>query len=389
MGSVGLFDGKVRLYKRPNSKFWQCSSYLAGKNRRVSTNQEALPDAKERAENWYLELRGKDKVGLLGSTKTFAEVASVFLREYEILTKGERSPKWVEYLKLAFRVHLLPYFGDMLISEITPGVVQEYRIHRMENPHRGRVPARNTLNSEMIGVRHVLKTAHRHGWLRWLPDLSHPFKPSGKVDHRAWFSPTEYKQLYEATRARAKNPPKLRWKASCKDLHDKVLFLANTGLRPDEAYRLQYRDVTVAWDGPTKEHILEIEVRGKRGFGHCKSTANAVRPFVRLKKRHNPHPTDLVFPKRQRELFDAVLADEKLKFDRDGHRRTLYSLRHTYICFRLMEGANIYDVARNCRTSVEMIEKHYARHIKNLLDAASINVRRGKVAKSRREETAA
>jgi hypothetical protein len=46
-----------------------------------------------------------------------------------------------------------------------------------------------------------------------------------------------------------------------------------------------------------------------------------------------------------------------------------------------MEGADIYQVAKNCRTSVEMIEKFYASHIKNTLDAAAINVRRPKPVK--------
>jgi hypothetical protein len=32
-------------------------------------------------------------------------------------------------------------------------------------------------------------------------------------------------------------------------------------------------------------------------------------------------------------------------------QRTAYSLRHTYICLRLMEGADIYQIAKNCRTS--------------------------------------
>jgi len=49
-----------------------------------------------------------------------------------------------------------------------------------------------------------------------------------------------------------------------------------------------------------------------------------------------------------------------------------------------MEGADIYQIAKNCRTSVEMIEKFYAAHIKNTLDAASINVRRPR--KSQKEE---
>jgi hypothetical protein len=47
-----------------------------------------------------------------------------------------------------------------------------------------------------------------------------------------------------------------------------------------------------------------------------------------------------------------------------------------------MEGADIYQIAKNCRTSVEMIEKHYAAHIKNTLDTAAINVMRSKAVKA-------
>ena len=67
-------------------------------------------------------------------------------------------------------------------------------------------------------------------------------------------------------------------------LHDYVLFAGNTGLRPDEARRLEFRDVEIVDDEPSGETILEIEVRGKRGFGYCKSMPGAVRPFERLKQ---------------------------------------------------------------------------------------------------------
>jgi hypothetical protein len=41
----------------------QCSSYFAGKNRRTSTKEESLSKAKEIAEDWYLQLRGKLRSG--------------------------------------------------------------------------------------------------------------------------------------------------------------------------------------------------------------------------------------------------------------------------------------------------------------------------------------
>ena len=108
------------------------------------------------------------------------------------------------------------------------------------------------------------------------------------MSHRGWFSLEEYNKLWRATKRRAKNPPKPCWRRSCEQLHDYVLFMANTGLRPDEAARLQFRDVTVATDEAANETILEIEVRGKRGAGYCKSMPGAVIPFERLRARLRP-----------------------------------------------------------------------------------------------------
>ncbi|MEO1502305.1 MAG: hypothetical protein AAFS08_17200 [Pseudomonadota bacterium] len=119
-------------------------------------------------------------------------------------------------------------------------------------------------------------------------------------------------------------------------------------------------------------------MRGKRGVGYCKSTAGAVRPFERLKARNPSEPTDRLFPTDHYHQLNSILEELDLKFDRQGNRRTLYSLRHSYISFRLLEGADIYQIAKNCRTSVEMIEKHYAVHLKNALDAAAINVRKSR-----------
>ena len=59
-----------------------------------------------------------------------------------------------------------------------------------------------------------------------------------------------------------------------------------------------------------------------------------------------------------------------------------------------MDGADVYQIAKNCRTSVKMIEEFYASHIKNMVDASAINVRRsrqpnGRSARQNRAKTAA
>jgi integrase len=393
-----ILGGKVHVYRRPNSSSWQCASYLAGRNRRTTTKEDSLSKAKEVAEDWYLQLRGKLRDGELKSGKLFREAGKLYLREFDIITQGERSPTYARGQHARTDGHLIPFFGNMVLPEITSGKVNEYRIRRLEQSkaQRGKPLAHNTMHQEIVTLRQIFKTALRHGWIDHLPDLSEPYRSSPKISHRAWFSPEEYKQLYEATRKRALDPkqPRFRWEAE--QLHDYVLFATNTGLRPDEAMRLQFRDVMVVEDEGSGQTILEIEVRGKRGVGYCKSTAGAVHPFERLKARtrpdggpgrsgsrtasiangewHEPGPTDLLFPKWPRDLFNAILEEEKLRTDRDGRPRTAYSLRHTYICLRLLEGADIYQIAKNCRTSVEMIEKYYAAHLKTRLDASAINI---------------
>ena len=414
MSSIGLMGGDVQLYRRDDGKKWHCSASVDGKQYRASTKQEGLEQAKLVAEDWYLTLKGKHRAGVLNSGPTFKKAAQQFLKEYEVITEGERSLEWTKSHEIRLRIHLTPFFGDLPLNKITQGKVQEYRVHRMTsymepNPAskslhkpKAKPPARSTLHDEIVTLRLVLKTAMRHDWLEYLPDLSPPYKGKSKIEHRPWFSPAEYKQLYEAARDYAKAPSHDHYKWNAEQVYDFILFAANTGLRPDEAFNLQHRDITVAADAPTGEKILEIEVRGKRGVGHCKSMPGAVRVYQRIlnrpkpvhgesrreRQRRNkeggeaplppaaelPKPTDLLFPGNHIKLFNNLLERVGLKTDRDGKPRTAYSLRHTYICMRLMEGADIYQIAKNCRTSVEMIEKHYAAHLKNTLDASAINV---------------
>jgi integrase len=378
-----ILDGKVQVYRRPDARFWQCSTSIGGKQHRASTGRDDLAQALDVAEDWYLELRGKFKRGELGKLEevngetTFAEAANQFMREFELITEGQRNPDYVAGHKRRINKYLIPFFGKLPLSQVTSGKIQDYRIWRAELAKaKGKLPARNTLHQEMVALRQALKTALRRGWLASMPDMSEPYRKNSKISHRAWFSPDEYKKLIEATRRRAAAPLLKRYTWEYEQLHDYVLFIANTGLRPDEAARLEYRDVSIVDDDASGERILEIEVRqGKRGVGYCKSMPGAVLPFERLVKRNKPTGSERLFPNSQHELLNSVLIEQDLKFDRAGQRRTAYSLRHTYICFRLMEGADIYQIAKNCRTSVEMIEKYYASHIKNRLDARAINVR--------------
>jgi integrase len=283
-----VLGGKAYVYKRQRSNYWQCAAYLRGYNYRASTKETFLHEAIHYAEEWYFNLRGQASVGVLETPAekqkeiTFREVADQFIKEYSVITEGQRSPNWVRGHADRLRVHILPFLGDLPISQVTGGKVQEYRVFRMtpqtqKNPNakdnrpfkEGAIPAPKTLHNEIVTLRQVLKTAVRRGWLTSIPDVSKPYKLSGKVSHRPWFSPAEYQQLYKATRKNAKEAlPHLRWAAE--QLHDYVLFMENTGLRPDEAKNLQHRDIEIVYEAglrdvkEDKERLSALRVDGNR-----------------------------------------------------------------------------------------------------------------------------
>lgn len=129
---------------------------MAGKNRRISTKEDSLSRAKEVVEDWYLEMRGKNRIGELKNEKTFKFAAKQFEIEYEIITEGQRNTVYVRSHKDRIRVSLNPFFGDKGLSEVTLGLVQDYRIHRMKSD---KPSARNTLHHEIVTLLQVLKTA--------------------------------------------------------------------------------------------------------------------------------------------------------------------------------------------------------------------------------------
>ena len=158
--------------------------------------------------------------------------------------------------------------------------------------------------------------------------------------------------------------------------------MVNSGMRIGEAKNLRFCDIDVETDkdrmGRKRPMLVIRSIKGKRGTGACKTYFGAVRPFERIIERRGLKDVwktsdHKVFEHHHRDMFNAVLERIGLKFtaDRPPLRRDLMSLRHTYICFRLMDRVGIWDIAANCRTSVAMIEAHYARWLNPLL--ANIN----------------
>jgi len=82
--------------------------------------------------------------------------------------------------------------------------------------------------------------------------------------------------------------------------------------------------------------------------------------------------------KQFQRQFEILLALSGLGHGTTGEPRSMYSLRHTSIMYRLLYGGTINTLvlARNARTSPEMIDRFYARPLSGAMNIDQLLARR-------------
>jgi integrase len=384
-----VLDGKLHIYKRQRSNFWQCGFHYNGSYLRSSTKETDLSTAIERAKQWYYEKQVEIKMGapVAPRNSTFAYHAELAIKDYERLAQqGRGSKKYANSLKMLLNNDLIKFFGKYPLTSINQQLWNRYLYQRLiktedsnEVGDQAKKSAKpSTIHHHLNGIRVVFRRAKIRGDITTTPEFVTERKTAADATPRTWFEPIEYEQLYIKTRANIREKKGTRWYEHAKELHDFVLFVANTGLRIGEARNVRFCDIKYADDvneyNEKKPILIISNIKGKRGTGSCKSYFGAVRPFERLLKRSDlkevewQNSTKLLFSHYHRDMFNAVLKAINLKetADRPPRKRDLMSLRHTYICMRLLNGVGVYEIANNCRTSVTMIENHYARWLSSV-----------------------
>jgi integrase len=381
---VRILDGALALYKRPGTKLWWTEFFHGRKHIQSSTKTADLEEAKVFAKAWYFQKQAAIAGGQEPSTKatSFRYAAEQALAQYKLdAERGKRSTSYVNGMRKVFNV-LNGICGDENIKTFNQATWTKTR-NALSN--RGKMSDR-TLHQYKNAVQVVLKQAMMRGDIASLPSFIAERTGSGDDTPRTWFNEVEYKQLIAALRENIVKHRKdqTRWIEAAEELRDFVQIMSNTGMRIGEMMNLRFCDVTVIGeqlDGKRVEYLEIRSIKGKRGSGgQCKSYYGAVVSFYRCMARHGLTLTDYkssdanVFKEYHRDMFRQVLRDAKLYTtnDRPPRKRDLMSCRHTYICFRLLAGVPVYEIAINCRTSVVMVENHYARHL-STLNSTNIN----------------
>jgi integrase len=238
-----------------------------------------------------------------------------------------------------------------------------------------------TINHITTAFRRVMKVAQSEGVI---PDIPSTPKVVKRRDNpRPYFrfsdSNNEYQRLLDEAKKMADEGVIVYGTKVTEELRDFILFVAHTFIRPTESevYALRHKDVENPKD-PPKRLILTIR-QGKTGFRTSTTMPAAVSVYNRIVKRHPNNSTqdDYLFlpmmtnrsyaTRTIQRQFNVLLERTGLKHDRATNSdHSVYSLRHTAICMRLVLSkgrVNIFNLAKTAGTSVDQIERFYARNL--------------------------
>jgi len=300
---------------------------------------------------------------------TFVEAAERLIADGETRVRlGENKPSLVRDYRQRLNAYCRPFFGDTRIDRVDRPKLKEFKLYLAEKGLKA-----GTINPIMSFVSMVLKLAEDEQHLRAAPKAP---RAKQKDRPRPAFSKEDYNRLLNGLiRIEAGKPaiivkgqpigPELRWI---------VTFLVNSFLRPGDIFELRYRHVDVCRTDDGQPY-LRLNLPSSKGHSAPVITMPAAaKIYARIvsQRRRPPAPDDFVFlPERQnrsyakelvRRQFSAALTHLGLKVTANGAERSLYSLRHSAIMYRLLQsdGLDTLTLARNCRTSVEMIDRFYA-----------------------------
>lgn len=437
LSHVPGYPHKLTIYKLEASSYWWVRYYIEGKIVRRSTKTDDKSKAYSFAKSFFNELEIRRAQGLAVRSKTSFDACALAM-----LVAMEAQVKRKEITQITYDINkyrlnktILPFFKRKDVADINYEMLEKF-LHSLSKKQADEdeddaddVLSSSTINGYMKIVRKVLNYAFKHRYIQAVPTFP---SVSVKDNARGYFSTKEYRLLWQ--RARKLNGARfdLRKRANkqgkehkseyvlstkkaagrlirrvqiTKDLYELVVFMTNSFLRPTDIKNLQHKHVEIV-RGNEHTYLRLNPPTSKKHDTPVVTMRTAVHVYERLKawhktQKHGVAADDYVFlpqfkkrdyaMKELQRQFDVLLSSTKLGKGPKGEGRTMYSLRHTCIMYRLMygEGMDLVTLARNARTSAEMIDRFYASRLKGEDNIGMLQSRRkkGQSAKASKKST--
>jgi len=256
------------------------------------------------------------------------------------------------------------FWGMKSIAEISSEMFEHfYRWRKGVRPH--------TLHKDLCCVRQVLKHAairHRDFALPYIPK-----HPRIETNPRPWLTQKEWQQLCKVMIDGVGKAKNTRTREQRQGASDFARFMVASMGRVEELQALRFKHCQI--ERIKGRPILRCEFSVSKADRRVAFAA--IDAVLIYERRWKGDPESLIFPVHHRDAFRKMLEEAKLYVDNFGNRRNYKAMRATSITFALLQPfpPTLFQIARNAGTSVEVIDKYYAKrltaeHGKDALTAA-------------------
>ena len=378
------YPDKLVIFKITASPFWWVRYYTQKRIIKKSTKTENQKDAVKFAIKFYEDILLRERNLMpIGSSPSFERCSQELLAEQnQKIERGELNKKLNENDKTILKKHLNPFFKGMDIRGISYKHINAYLAECNKTHHLS--PGSLKKHTNLLSK--ILKLAMRENLIDRMPMM-----PSIKLSDspRGWFSIKEYDELRKKLQELIDKGVVVRGQKITKELSYLVTFMVNTFLRPSDLKNLRHRNIEVV---ENEQKYLRITTEQSKTENlpivSMEFAINIYKDILNL-RIESKKDNYVFFPNisnRDRAMkimssqFNEVLKYADLKNSSSGEPRTLYSLRHTAIMLRLTKGDHIdlLTLARNARTSVDMIERFYAKPLSAEMNVDKLQSMRSK-----------
>ena len=391
------YPKKLVIYKLDASPYWWVRTFHNGKVHRRSTKTEVKRDAMSIARAFFDEVvsgrvltepKKQDKA-------TFAKVADAFLKSKKAqVARNALTDLTYRIMEYRLKKSILPALGSRDITSIHYDDLE----HLLQELSHQNLTG-STISSYMKTARSVFVHAYKR---RDIPSVPHFPQVDATHEPRGYFTNKEYRLLWSRARSligkrfeyrklmdadgnemqgqyfaedKCKEGRLVKKITITRELCELIIFSTNSYTRPTDIKNLKHKHVTVVRGDRTYLRMKPPPTKGhKQPFV---TLAQAVNVYERLTEYNKSLDRDtgpeayVFFPnyenreyalKQMMRQFAVLMWNLNMGRGPNDEERTMYSLRHTCFMFTLMyaEKVDPITLAKNGRTSVEMIQNHYA-----------------------------
>lgn len=368
---VPKMPAKLCIFRTNNSKYWWCRLFLNGRYKFRSTKTTIKKEAFSFAKEFFNQAIVEDlKSGSKFNKKSFTAIAHQMLDTQ--LPSVKKSLDANDRSRINCRI--APYFKEMEISSITTADLSGF-IQSLNNANLQTATKKNYLSL----VHKIFIYANEQQLIKSIPVFPRLKQSVKTKQFRDYLEVQEYKKLNRTIIKESKQNKKIKGLLITIEMKLLVCFMINSFIRPSDIRALKHQHISRQYDKNTDTHWLILNHPAtKTNAQPVHTMPRAVLYYdqlldFRASQNTPPNPSDYVFypqyPNRNTMMtnlgkaFHHIVTQSNLK-QTTGKNITLYSLRHTAIMYRLIKGdIDTLHLAKNCRTSQQMIETFYASKI--------------------------